>query len=537
MENKLLGLTGLGILGVVLLLNLASCLNLTLSDSPETLTSIRSTTDFTVSSNTLANFALSSTTLEIADPDNAKAVLTISPSSINNASSATFNINVTSVDPDFDLGRKSAILKVNAVNTINSSDNSSIEVTLNFEKTACSYEDNGNLDVEIDDIRAVNGFGDDEEWFLLDEIEMDIDVENNGEEEIRNIVVEWGLYNKQTGKWLIKDKEDDFDLDDGDKETVKINFQLDDPGDFEDSSDDDFVFYVWATGNDKEFDNNKTCRSVSRDDIRVITEDDFVVLYDINLPESSICGDSVRITAEVWNIGDSDQRDVYVQVSSSGLGIVNEKVDIGDIDAFEKENFEFVFDVPKNIEEGKYNIMFTVYDRRDEAYEYDNEESEFTVPLTIEGGCVFEPELEVTANLESGGVAGEELVIKVLVENTAAKSRTLNIGADDYQSWAELVEIIPNVLTLKAGEAKEVLVRLKVNSGVSGEKSFNIEMTDGNNIIPQPVSVPIKEENKFSFFTGNVISKDNWYLWGIGALNVLLVLIIIVVAIKLVRKK
>lgn len=532
MENKLLGLTGLGILGVVLLLNLASCLNLTLSDSPETLTSIRSTTDFTVSSNESTNFTLSSTTLEITDINNKKAVLSISHSPLNDVSSVTFNVTLMSVDSGFAIGKRFKTVTINATNA-----EKPIDVTLNFEKIACSYEDNGNLDVEIDDIRAVNGFGDDEEWFLLDEIEMDIDVENNGEEEIRNIVVEWGLYNKQTGKWLIKDKEDDFDLDDGDKETVKINFQLDDPGDFEDSSDDDFAFYVWATGNDKEFDNNKTCRSVSRDDMRIIIEDDFVVLYDINLPKSSICGDSVRITAEVWNIGDSDQRDVYVQVSSSGLGIVNEKVDIGDIDAFEKENFEFVFDVPKNIEEGKYNIMFTVYDRRDEAYEYDNEESEFTVPLTIEGGCVFEPELEVTANLESGGIAGEELVIKVLVENTAAKSRTLNIGADDYQSWAELVEIIPNVLTLKAGEAKEVLVRLKVNSGVSGEKSFNIEMTDGNNIIPQPVSVPIKEENKFSFFTGNIISGDNWYLWGIGALNVLLVLIIIVVAIKLVRKK
>ena len=74
-----------------------------------------------------------------------------------------------------------------------------------------------------------------------------------------------------------------------------------------------------------------------------------------------------------------------------------------------------------------------------------------------------------------------------------------------------------------------------VKKDVSGEKTFNIEILSENELVlSQPVSVII-EKSGFSF-TGGVISGDNWYLWGIGAINFILIIVIIFVAIRVARK-
>ena len=56
-------------------------------------------------------------------------------------------------------------------------------------------------------------------------------------------------------------------------------------------------------------------------------------------------------------------------------------------------------------------------------------------------------------------------------------------------------------------------------------------------MLEQPVSLTVKQSGfGFPGITGNIISEGNWYLWGIGALNVLLVVIIIIVAFKIAKK-
>ena len=63
-----------------------------------------------------------------------------------------------------------------------------------------------------------------------------------------------------------------------------------------------------------------------------------------------------------------------------------------------------------------------------------------------------------------------------------------------------------------------------------------MQLTTDEKVISQPVSVLV-EKAGFSLITGNIVLGENWYLWGIGALNIILVLIIIIVAVRLVRKK
>jgi len=401
--------------------------------------------------------------------------------------------------------------------------------------------DNGNLKIDIDDVSVENGFGDDWEWFPLDEISVDVDVQNDGNDDIKKIVLNWGLYNKETEKWIIDGEEDDFKLKDGDDKTVTISFKLDKRVDKLD--DGDYVFYVWATGEDEEFDGNKTCTYAS-DNVNIIVESDFVILDSIQLIGATSCGAIVQVVADVWNIGDDDQEEISVYVYDKGkvLGIL-EDVDVGDIDAFEKQELSFEFQIPRNAEDGKwYTLVFQVYDEDEEVFQndYDDDYAEFRVPFKVEGNCVVIPKVSISASLASEAIAGQPLTVKALIKNTDTKSKVYAINAAAYTTWASSAQIDKTTFTLGAGESTEVVFIFDVLKGVSGSQLFNVEiMADGKLEITQPVQVEItKEPGFFNKITGKVISgqEGNWYLWALGALNVVLIVLIIIVAVKASKK-
>lgn len=405
---------------------------------------------------------------------------------------------------------------------------------------------NDDLVVKIDDIK-VEGFGDDNEWMPLDEIEVEIEVENkNDDEKISNLEIAWGLYNEDTDEWYIDEEENDFDLKKDDEKKMTITFRLDDNVD--ELEDGTYVLYVWANGeiDTEETDNVPICGSDS-EEIEIIDENDFVVLdfnyqltgtHQFKFPDSVPCGQSVQMTADVWNVGTDDQEEVYIMVHNTVLGI-NEKVTIGDIDSFEDEPLTFNFEAPSDVEEGEYYLTFTVFDDNDDIYEndYDDEDSEYHVLVDVSGNCKIKPEATVAAEIESGGQAGKELVVKATITNDADESRTYSVTAGNYGSWATLDDISPSVVVLEAGEAQEVVYTFMVDREASGTQTFNIEVKTGESeveIMRQAVSVTVAE--RAPGFTGNVISGDNWHLWGIGILNAILIIIIIIVAVRIARK-
>src|SRR3989339_150394 len=89
------------------------------------------------------------------------------------------------------------------------------------EITSCIAKTNlgSNLKIKIDDIK-VNGFGEDTEWLPMDEIEVEVQIENNGNDDIRDIKLSWGLYNKATDEWYIDGDESKFKLKDQDDVSV-----------------------------------------------------------------------------------------------------------------------------------------------------------------------------------------------------------------------------------------------------------------------------------------------------------------------------
>lgn len=466
---------------------------------------------------------------------------------INNTTSGQVNLTYEIPDDfEFEFGETYSITINAEEEDTNTSINDSAILTFEEQDLFCTWdggeaEETEDLRVKISDI-FVEGFGENDEWFPFDEIEVEIEVQNrNDDYDIKDIVVEWGLYNWDTNEWTIEvDYEKDFNLKNRNEEILTINFKLENlDEDFEDLVDGDFMFYVRATGEVDDEESYDTCASTS-DEINIIIEDDFVIIDDFEFPEVTSCDSTIQITADVWNIGEDNQENIYVIVFNKDLGI-DEKIEIGDIDSFKDERLDFEIQIPKNVEEQEYNLYFMVYDEYNDIYENSNDDkAEFYIPLKLEGNCVSEPQVIVTANLESEAKAGKDLIVKATITNTGDSLVTYTLDIKDYASWTTLVNIEPNTIILSAGSSEDVLITFNVNKDISGDQLFNIEvLSEDEAVITQPVSVTVEEQSGFNFpgITGNLISEGNWYLWGIGALNIILIIIIIIVALRVAKKE
>ncbi|MBU0894376.1 MAG: putative S-layer protein [Nanoarchaeota archaeon] len=406
----------------------------------------------------------------------------------------------------------------------------------------CDNPNPGQLDITIDQINVKEGFGDDDSyWYLFDEIEIDTDVDIDGSWDIDKIKIEWELYTTD-GKRIMKGDESNFNLDYNDDKTITITFKLN--KNIDDFKGENAIFYVKATGkiNDNdadEYDNENTCDWDSQE-VEVITDDNFVILDDINIQESTISpGSELHLTADVWNVGDNDQDDVMVFISESSLGI-NKKITIGEVKEFDSEKLEATIKIPGDAKKGTYYIEFRVYDD-DNLYETDEEEDSalFRFPIIIEGESVSTPDVGnvlVTAQLESGGQAGKELVVRATITNPSDVLAAYGLDVSGYSDWAELTDVNLKTLVLAPGDSGDALFTFIVNKGISGEQIFYIDVTSNNKLIlSQPASVTI-EKTGFAGITGGIIGGGNAYLWGIGLLNIILVIIIIIVAVRVAKR-
>jgi len=399
--------------------------------------------------------------------------------------------------------------------------------------------DNGNLEATIDDINnngfSGNKFGDEDNWFPLDELEVDILVENNGNEKIKNILVEWGVYDSSTGDWYTDDKESSFTLKDGDDKTLTLTFKLDKRISRLDSN--NLIFYVKATGDDEEFDSNETCKSDSQD-ITAVIESDFVVIDNVLFSETVSCGEDLHITADVWNIGADDQNDVSVEIYNKELGI-NEFIKVGDVDSFKSISLDTLLEIPSNATEKTHSLYFSVYDEDNDIYvnDFEDDKSVFILPLAIKGGCTSSTSSAlISAKLESESKAGKEMVVKTTITNTKSNSVTYLVDVSGYSEWATLTSIEPSTLIINSGESKEVMITLKPNKDAAGTKNFDIVLstTSGSEKIVQSVSTTIESAGLLSGTLGNVFSgTSSAYKIGAILLSIGVVVVIVIIAVRL----
>lgn len=530
MENKKLNLIIASIFTFIFLIGLTSA-TITLSSVSE-LSQTGNSFTITVSSN--QNETVQLTASSISDENGKYIIFTPVSVDLNTSNPSDLVIVNYTVESgfEFEFGRT---YSTNLI--VNGTESDSVTRALTFASSSfCEFGNPGNLRIKISDVRVVSGFGEDDEWLPLDKIEIEVDIENRGSEDIEDIIVEWGLYNTKAKVWTIEvDEEDDFDLNEDDKENLVISFILNDKmdQDLAELTDGTYTFYIRAKGNIDDSSNTDTCQSASKN-VKIVIEKDFVTLSNIESQESVQCDAEFHLSARVWNIGSRDQKDVYVKIVNKELGI-DKQIDIGNIDSFDNELMDFSFKIPEDAEEKSYSLTISIYDKDNKLFKnkYNDESAVFSKSLKILGGCA-KPEASVTASLYSGGKAGKPLVVKATVINTGIKQTSYLLNTVGYTTWASSANVEPNSFALNPGESKEVFITFNTNRDSAGDKLFSLEILSENELVAnQPVQVPI---NRAGLSLPGLFSLSNWHLWAIGILNVILVIFIIVIAVRISRK-
>ncbi|MBS3076818.1 putative S-layer protein [Candidatus Pacearchaeota archaeon] len=413
-------------------------------------------------------------------------------------------------------------------------------------------------DLEIRNIKIDNqGNGDDNEWNLLDTIEIEVEIENTGNDKIKDIFVEMGVFDSD-GINQVSDlnfdnaDEEKFDLgslSDGDKDTATFTFTV--PADFTDGSYDlTFKAYSDDVGEDEQCidtasDFEESDRFNSVDIERESDSGKFIAFDNIEFtPTEATCGDRISTTLDVYNIGDEDQDQVRINLKNTELGI-DEFVEIrSGLDQGDKETINFDIAIPNNAKDKVYNLaLSSEYDYNKGTYRQESDE-DMSVQLRVIGCGTTSGNastggnriVTISAELESDQVvAGGEVVVRATIANLKSQRTAFAVDALGYQSWATLESISPRIVDLDAGESKEVLLTFAVDEGVEGEQSFEIEVKDGLGG-SELREIALNVGGTTQSGTGIFNLGDNSFLWIIGAVNVVLIILIIIVAVKVTRR-
>jgi len=430
----------------------------------------------------------------------------------------------------------------NTVTVTAASGTTSESTSFTVQKSLCSFGATDN-NLTIRDIKINSDGSDDEIWNPLDEITIEVEVKNEGDESIYDVYVELALFDS-SGEDVIGDlnfkssDEEKVDLGrirDDSKETATFVFEV--PADFEDGT---YKLAVKAYSDDlgEALECDDTSSDLGDDfyqeiDVEV-DEDNPVFVDNIELSsEVATCGDQITAIFEVYNTGE-DQDQVRINVHSSALGIELEEELRNGLDQGDGEKLELTFIVPEGTENGGYTLIFTTdfeYDSEDDVYDESSEDA-WTVDLEVfgcgemtQGGAV---DIEAELPEDSEAKSGEEMVVEITVTNTDDTTKTYVIDAASFEDWAELVEISDRVISLGAGESESINFTFKINEDVSGEQTFVVEVVSGNELDSREVAVNVEEASS--------IFKGKSMIWIIGIINVILIILIIIVAASISRR-
>jgi len=405
----------------------------------------------------------------------------------------------------------------------------------------------GHLEISALDITN-NGEGDDQEWQYLDEIIIEVTVENtDGDNRIDNVMVELLILddrgNTVTKKNLdLSDIEDDLGnikADDEKTSTFKIS-EL--PIDLEEGS---YKLYVRAyeDGNEdnecvsKSDDFTNTAETYFEFEVKSSEDSTVIVKRDLSNVQAS-CGDeNVEVRFMVYNTGSNDEDKVLVTLENSKLGIY-EKYVIDNLRDGKGKEVVFYIKIPQELAKNS-NVLdiYTYYDYDDDddqddenAYGESSEDSgdDFSISLEILSCQVPQP--IITASLESATQVGQDLIVKAQVKNEGKNSNFV-ISATGFESWANLVSVNPQSVSIDAGEYQEVIITLSPT--VAGAQSFKIKTTADGSSYEQTVSVNISEKPGLFGLKGS----SNIIFYSIVGIVALLVLIFLVLIVRVSKRK
>ncbi|MEK6910319.1 MAG: putative S-layer protein [Nanoarchaeota archaeon] len=530
-----------------MLLLVASVSAFTLSSASKDITQGSNQTTVTLSNTNITQNVVVSVA-NIVDGTNLVS-LTVTPTSISNfANGATQTLTVTgtSFSSGFKFGRYTSILTATGTNATTGQTVSS-NATIAFFKTFCKSGEVG-TNLTISDVDVNSDGEDDLEWRPLDKVTVEIDLDNDGDNDLRNVQVELGLLDS-SGRNVVgqleftdadDEKKDIGTINENDNEKVTFEFVV--PADYDEGN-----YKLAVKAYSKTLGEDKMCADTSSalsDDsfqtIDVVRESDegkFIVFDNIKFsPTEATCTDTVSLTFDAVNVGDQDQDQVRVFIKSSALKI-DTSLEIRDnLNQGDKKTLTYNFDVPAGLADKMYTIeLSSEYDYRKSTDSYRESSDTAKQVLYKVFGCTpvvnAQNKVVISASLTSDAQAGLPLTVKATITNNQASSGIFSVAVKGYESWSDLDSVSDRIVQLSAGQSKDVTLSFNVDEKASGEQSFILE-TKSDSGETQQKEIVVNVAPKAGFSLGNAF-EGNGLIWVIGIINVILIVLIIVVAVKL----
>jgi len=421
------------------------------------------------------------------------------------------------------------------------------------EKTFCSNGPQGS-DLEIKDISIDNkGEGKNDEWQLLDEIEVEVEIKNVGTDNLKDVFVELALFN-QNGNDVTSDLvfdnsgEEEFDIgkvNDGDKELVTFRFKVPADMDIEKG----YMLAIKTYSDDLKEDNLCDDRSTDLSDnffesIELTEDPDNNIAVDVDSviinPIDVICGEKVFLDLNVFNIGgNGEEEQVKVRLRNTELDLDMSYEIRSNMDDGDKESADFSFTIPNGIEAKTYSLEFsTFYDYKSGSYR-DSSKDVWLVPLNViscsGSSSDSDSSSSIFAALESDAVPGEEMTVEVTLINTGSESAIFIIDVLGYESWGDLGSFARSV-QVSAGESESVSLTFELDADAEGTESFIVQTTSDGSIETQEVEFSIEESGRSGFTGFSIFESGKGNVWILVLINAVLILLIIFVAIRLSRR-
>ncbi len=273
--------------------------------------------------------------------------------------SVTFNYDV---ERGFDVSQEDGILRIQTDQDAAMRRSTDTTFVLSVKPLAC-LPGSRSRDFEID----IESPDNNDDFETGDIVNVEIDVENNGDDDI-DTKLEAVLYNND-GDERSDSKSVSKNIDEGDRETFRFDLEID----TSDEDDEDFTLFV------KVFDDDDDLSCAMDDvDLDVETPDHKITISNPTLsPSVANCGERVSGSALLRNTGDNDENVVF-EVLNTQLRISQSSPSFS-LESSSNENEQavnFAFNAPQDAADGTYQLLFRA--------RYSGEETINAVPLTIQ---------------------------------------------------------------------------------------------------------------------------------------------------------
>jgi len=366
-----------------------------------------------------------------------------------------------------------------------------------------------------------------------DEIKVEVDVENDGDEDL-DVAVEAILYNLDEDEEIVTLESDSQEIKDGSDETFEFDLEV--PRDFDGDENDRYIVFLKATEDGNE-DQNCNFESKNLDFSR--DKDDLIVKKATLSTSIARPGDVVELIVDVENVGDNDQRDAYVRVSNSELGI-DLKSNEFDMDksggSDDSLTRRFSINIPANAAEKDYTLDIAVYDDNDDAYDNGQAFAALTVKgegTTTTTGTGKPASLNVasqTTEIDAGkGTAN----IHLLFTNNEAKDLTAIVDVKTIGDWAD--PITSQTVSLHPGD-NNLYFNLKLKDVEEGTYSATVTVraAAGSAFEAKTFSLNFDVKEKaagLSGITGAFAGTNSTVFWIIGDVVLILIALLVIKAV------